>query len=581
MSLLPDIVPTPDLEVELQRVVQAVPDDELSALARTEPAFQTGGFRAGHAAAIRARIGQMAAGGAPLPEGVRRVLHRHSLGRSLTRLLSPAALVELRHEWCALFGTPRVLLALLLDEREDVRATAARWLQAPVTAPAIDPAQAAARAREAFARLLEAAQATAQGVPATREAWQEARQQLEQQVRELRADCRRLKAAEETINRNREKLAAGERELAAARERLQAAEAQARQAARERDAARTELERERRYREERLAAGVEAKLAEEAADWLRDARAIREAAAQPPSTDLLARADDALARQAATDRHTGNRQTVAARLDEVQRRLERAREAVSHALHPVPDLKSVADELAAEADRLRRMLGRPLESSAVEGRLAAAFALAAPNELPARRVLVEQLADLGALDGAGAERLRNQLQARQGAEQATFSACGTADTGETGTPLAALKAALAGRAAAVLLVDGHNVLFGLQARYLPPAGAAVPTAEARARLVDDVVRLTQGKPTCRAWIVFDGPARSERTAAPNVRVTYSGGEGEHRADTALLDNIRFFRTSSALPIVLASNDNGLCAEARRLGAETITATQFGSLMGCM
>jgi hypothetical protein len=146
------------------------------------------------------------------------------------------------------------------------------------------------------------------------------------------------------------------------------------------------------------------------------------------------------------------------------------------------------------------------------------------------------------------------------------------------SPAGLLRRALDGRDAVILLIDGHNVLFGLQGRYLPPQGAAAYTAATRTKLVDDIVRLAAPSPACRAWVVFDGPTRTESTPARNVRVTYSGGEGEHRADAALIDNIRFFRAGGDFPILLVSNDNDLIREARRLGASTLSAREFGAFL---
>ena len=66
-------------------------------------------------------------------------------------------------------------------------------------------------------------------------------------------------------------------------------------------------------------------------------------------------------------------------------------------------------------------------------------------------------------------------------------------------------------------------------------------------------------------------------AAPNVRVTYSGGEGEHRADNVLLDTLRFFKSSSPdTAVFLVSNDQALCVAARRLGAADITVLELGA-----
>ena len=54
---------------------------------------------------------------------------------------------------------------------------------------------------------------------------------------------------------------------------------------------------------------------------------------------------------------------------------------------------------------------------------------------------------------------------------------------------------------------------------------------------------------------------------------------DEKPDLVLLDNVRFFRSVGNTAVVLASNDNALCAEARRLGAHVISALDLGSLLG--
>jgi hypothetical protein len=131
----------------------------------------------------------------------------------------------------------------------------------------------------------------------------------------------------------------------------------------------------------------------------------------------------------------------------------------------------------------------------------------------------------------------------------------------------------------MLLIDGHNVLFGLPVRYNPPRGGAVNDAEKRKKLTADIVRLAAPNPAVRAWIVFDGPTRHDTQAAPNVRVTYSGGNGEHRADNVILDNIRFFRSASPeTTVFLVSNDQDLCQSARKLGAQTVAVLDLGAFL---
>jgi hypothetical protein len=581
MALYPEIRLTPDLEAELRRVIDALPDDELATLARTEPAFLSGGFRAGNVAALRVRCFQIAIGTQLISDALRRQIARHSLQHSVFGLLSAGTMVELRHELATLFGAPRLLLAMLVDERAEVRDTAARWLKQETPFLALAPDVAAARLRETFARLMEVCGAsTHAGAVVTRESWQEAREQIEQQLRDARAELRRFKGLDDRLARHREQLTACERERDDARTRLTDAETQARVVSRERDAAKVELERELRHREERLRAALEVALANESLTWLASARKLsgEVVTSGETSNDLLARAAAALQNQAATDRHSGDRASVRTRLDALDRTLAQVRDAQANAMQPLPELVACEREMVAETQRLRRILGGDDTRTPMESSLSARFATAMPDDLPSLRSLVEKLSALGTLEGGASSRLMEQLQRRQQVVHATTSGAPAEMEPSENGPMGILKRALSGRGTAVLLVDGHNVLFGMQSRYLPPSGAAVPTAAARERLIADVVRLAGGRPTCRAWIVFDGPTRSEMTPAANVRVTYSGGEGEHRADAVITDTIRFFRTVGDTPVVLASNDNELCAEARRLGALTITALDFAKLL---
>jgi hypothetical protein len=572
---------TPDLEAELKHLCGSLPDAELVALVQAEPALLAGGFRADKPAAVRTRLWQVAVGPQPVSDPVRRLLAAHSLNRPLVARLSRSVLLELRHELAALFGGSRLLLAMLLDERTEVREVGARWTKGDQPFTAVAPARAVTTVREAFARLLDAVDAAAPGssgaLPLTREAWRDEKERLGEQLREARAENRRLKAVEERLARTRDQLKTAEAGCTETRTRLDEMAGQLRQAARERDETRIELAREQTHREARLCAAVDARLATEFAGWLASARSL-EAAARTPAMgldDALARAEAALARQAAEDRHSGNRACLRTRLDQVEAVLDRVRDSLAAALHQTPDLRQAENDLAEEAKRLRRLLGCVTPATPFEAALAAHFNGAHANDLPHLRALVDRLAGIGALDKPSLDRLEALLVQRQAIAQATGDQPEEPDGATTGL----LQSALAGRRPAILLVDGHNALFGLQGRYLAPQGSAVPDGNKRTRLVADIVHRFKGHPACRAWIVFDGPEASDASPAPNVRVTYSGGQGANRADGVLLDNVRFFRAvDPTIPILLVSNDNALGAEARRLGAQTLSALELGAVL---
>jgi hypothetical protein len=571
---------TPDCEKELLRLIALIPDPDLSMLVATEPAFQTGGFRAGNSAALRARLQQVVCGSAVISDALRKLVARRSRSFSLTGLLSLEALVEARHAWAAILGGPVLLVALLLDPRKEVRDKAESWMQLAEPFLGLDPSDALARLRSLFADLSELTGTLPSGdVAPTRETWHQQKEKLESRLRDLQAENRRLKGVDDRFSRVTVQLKANEEKRSSAEQKLDAAEKQLRQKSREAEEALAELARETSRREDRLQAAIDAALAKEFHGWLANARAVECAAVDPTTqNDLLAQAESALKRQKEIDRHSGNHALLAERLERLQVMQARVRGALRNALRQAPELKTVEQSLEAEIKALSDLLEPAPAASPLEEAVLARIHAAKENDLPKLRELPELLASLHVLDEAAHARLKQAFQKRLAAIQALGVPL-AADLEQRRDAAAHLERALSGQEPAILLIDGHNVLFGLPARYMPSRGKALPDADKRKRLVDDNVRITAPNPALRTWIVFDGPTRSDTQASPNVRVTYSGGQGEHRADGVILDNLRFFKTTAPeIPVLLASNDNDLCSAARRLGAADIAVLELGAYL---
>lgn len=568
---------TPACEKELRRLTKLIPDADVSALVATEPGFQTGGFRAGNTTALRTRLQQVVSGSPPISDALRRVIARRSRSSSLTGLLAPEVLTDERHALATLLGGPVLLVALLLDERPDVRAKAESWLQLPDPFLALTMEDALTRLRERFTDLTEllGANLTHRDAP-TRETWHEQKEKLEGRIRDLQTENRRLKGVDDRLSRVSIQLTKCEEQRAELDRKRSGAEAALRQKTREADEARTELARETSRREERQAAAVEAALAREFHGWLATAKAVEDAAAETvPQEDLLRQAEQALRRQREIDRHSGNIAVLTDRLEALEAMRNKVRTSLRTALRQTPELKAAEDALDREIRRLGDVLEPDHAVTPLEETLLTRIHAAGENDLPKLRELPDQIASLRVLDDAAVARLRRAFQKRLAAVQA-LGVPPDEDTEQRNASSALVGRALAGQSPAILLIDGHNVLFGLPARYMPARGAALPDADKRKRLVDDIVRITAPNPSVRAWIVFDGPTRSDTQASANVRVTYSGGQGEHRADGVILDNLRFFKTTAPdLPVVLVSNDNDLCSAARRLGAVTLAVLDLG------
>lgn len=579
MSLCATSLPPP-CEKELQRIIALVPDADLSLLVATEPAFQTGGFRAGNAAVLRVRLQQIACGAPEVSDTLRRTLARRSRSRTLTGLLSPETIAEARHALSTLLGAPTLLVALLLDERKEVRDKAEDWMQAQQPFLAVEPDAALACLRELFAGLTELLGSVASsGLPLTREAWQQQKEQLENRLHDLQTENRRLKGVDDRLARVAALLKSCEQALSETRQKSETAEKALRQKTRELEETAAELTRETARREERLVAALDLALAKEFHGWLVNARAVESAADSPmPQADLLARAEAALQKQSEVDRHSGNRAKLAGRLECLENALKNVQSSLRNALRQTPELKAVESELAAEIRALARLLEPDAAATPLEEALLTRIHAARDNDLPRLRELPELFTSLQVLDDAAINRLRQAFQKRLAAVQAAGVPPDTRME-ERQNASTQLGRALAGQTPAILLIDGHNVLFGLPARYMPARGTSLPDADKRKKLADDIVRITAPNPSVRAWIVFDGPTRNDTQASPNVRVTYSGGEGEHRADGVILDNLRFFKSSSPdTLVILVSNDNDLCAAARRLGALDIAVLDLGAFL---
>ena len=154
--------------------------------------------------------------------------------------------------------------------------------------------------------------------------------------------------------------------------------------------------------------------------------------------------------------------------------------------------------------------------------------------------------------------------------------------------LALLAARDAERLAAdgcLLIVDGWNAILGsVRLAGLSRSASdhtAVPTADAplspnrpsseragwRKQLADAVRKWLAERPNDRAWIVFDGPRASGKTKG-RLRISYTGGDGAHRADRLVCDYLRMRQYDGQKGhVIVVTNDMAFRKEAERLGAE--------------
>jgi hypothetical protein len=519
----------------------------------------------------------------------RSLIHRSDLGRSFVSVLSADAIESAFHHLAAYFGRARLMAALLADDRGEVRGIGEERLEDVGRETGEGPetvSVAAAELRNLFAPFIrqlapvfetnEESEESAEGID------------LEQgKVRQLQAvdsldrENDRLKRE---LDRKDLQIAKLERSETALRDRLNA-ETEAKEAAL-RDLKRERLEaatlREAVEREVREQCRKEADA--EMRYWLDPIRSIEEEAksrkAGGMQDDLLERVGVALRRQQERDRHFGNIATLNDRLDNLLKASRAVETARSQALHPLAELDEVKRNVEAEIGRIRGLLGIESGVDKVVTALQAYInGRTSPDLLRGAATLIDRLVAIGALGRKQTEDLYSFYHRKMARLYGEFEGTQESQTSSSlRGPAGKLQKALDTDASFLLVIDGYNLLMGLEGGYTGENGEEA-IGQARERLVNLIVELVGPSPGCETWIHFDGPEHSEVGVSENLRIVYSGGTGENRADKRILDYLGFrLGGTESLPAALVTNDKALADRARRLGATIIAVRDFESLL---
>ena len=561
---------TPDaLSKAFASVLEGVSVPTLEAFAQRRKLLGGGFRRGGSPLLLRALI--VNALGAKLTRydaDLATFLREHTPEARLFAMLDAGVLAERRRQFYALFGKARVLLALLADPREAVRAQVSDWM-AEHDAELPEAETARSLLEQTFAPVVE----LREGGNTTK------RDRDRDTIADLR---RRLDDASKTARRERQDAEA--KALAVAREcKAQLATAQFNIDERQRTIER--LEADLRKAEARRDAQASLLLAEKQSalfqHWLAPACRLDALSKSLATDDLLSRTKSALARQVKRDRASALRADLREKLSTLEALATEVDATLHGALNRDPELIALRKELADALASLHEALDAP-EVSPLAQELEARIDAVTEADYEDVLALLNLAGRLALLPKRTLERLHTAFRRRASTwalelEDKDFEASRATDNAiERRNP--ALTAALRGSEKLILFCDGHNILNGL-ARYKQRRGDALPHEEARKRVERDLALLVRDLPLVYAYLVWDGPKPDTQTGSDNLTVHYSGGEGEHRADTFILKQLEFCKASgTATPIVLVTDDNGFAGEARKLGANICRLHDFEAFL---
>ena len=328
--------------------------------------------------------------------------------------------------------------------------------------------------------------------------------------------------------------------------------------------------------------GIQAELKSHIHDWLLAPTAVQKYIENTTAenNDLLSLAEIVLEKQAQKDKHFGNLKTLREQLEKLitaHSNLVRAR---TEALSPVTELAEIEAKLEEEIISLRRALGETGNVQLTDIVTDLSIMINEATTIKEMDALASKFVRIGEMEILADSELRNLYSTYHNKQERMYDLL-LANSPKATAPTSLawkFKYSIDKKQPFVWILDGHNVLFSLRDVFGSDK-QGVPGADARNKLIAAMTSLVKDAPQCEVNIFFDGPAYSQEHAAANVKITYSGGEGEHRADNAILEIVEYMQAESPdLTRVLVTDDRDLAQQAKKHKTANMRLAEFAAIL---
>ncbi len=294
--------------------------------------------------------------------------------------------------------------------------------------------------------------------------------------------------------------------------------------------------------------------------------------------DVAIRAEAIIAKQAEVDKHTGNRRILLERLERLGDLKEQLEDIAIESINPLKELESIRQDLEREISHLQQLLGISANESGFMKSFMSRIGIAShPDDLSSCKQLLKSLNEFNVLSTVEMRTLYEYCDERMTLLYEKYiPTIGAPKT--LIDPVYRLKRAIADNSDMLWLLDGHNILFLLPDMFGTVNEDGKHIKSSRLALSDFLVQLTKDAPACRVQLFFDGPEYNEIQVSSNVKVVYSGGEGDHRADDAICSVFEYqCYQSNNVPFLLTTDDKELSLRAERLGSYLMNINEFFAL----
>jgi hypothetical protein len=310
----------------------------------------------------------------------------------------------------------------------------------------------------------------------------------------------------------------------------------------------------------------------------------------------IATAKRVLEAQAQEDAHYGTRTALARELEEAKTLYAALQEASLESLRPLPDIPHALEGLSRlvsvietrlGVDRLiPRQLSEPIKRFLFE--VSAAQTI---SEIAQKREQLEAIRisnQWNSKDISTAEEALSNAALKHYADHLDDREHRDLDILANASPLNALRVALALNRAALIVIDGHNVLHQLRPIWGQHFERGKPGTRARQHLIALLSELCDIYHGVSVDLWFDSNSQEQFTVSSRMRVLYSGGSGSDRADIAIagaLEHIEAHkntlgeRNGITRALYVVSADRQVRASAKRFKALAMYPTELAAVLG--
>ncbi len=586
-----DDFPIPDFICEhFLAIINGAPTADIQALVRMNPELARGlRSSAANLKIIRQRLALQLKDKGPLAPNLFYILRNSGFNLEFIAILSTQVLGLFGSDLAAVFGAAQTMGAMLVDERQPVRAVAIDLLSPadPLAgrnvsvglkhlASELEPFLGHIKYLISDNSLHAAVSAPVDTKRCDRENNREIKKLNGELNREIRARQRLEKALNDKINKKDTRL----KDL---KDQTNREKGRRQELDREVKSLRGKLVRLDEQTEKKIERQVERRMSSNIRDWLVEPRKIAAAVqklAKDNERDIKLKAFKILQEQEKIDQHYANRSTLRQRLHDLEDLRGRVGQAARESLNPLPELTVVNKELEGEMQAVKKLLDEPSSENGWCLKLELKINQAASQtEFNAINKLLEQLAALDLLNNE-AERLYKLYHNGLARLYEKYSPK-VAVSGKSVNPIQLIQDWHKIKAPFVLVVDGYNVIFSMAEVFrCDYEDGGKPGAAARRHLLQIIEDILYNS-NCLAEVFFDGEEAGQSNFSPRVREVFSGGgtrEVLNRADRAIIDYLSSLSpVQRDMPRIIITDDRELQNLARQQQARIMPLAQFAAL----